>query len=70
MKSFSITKNASFFVLTIVAIAAVFIPAMPNVVSGNFNAADVAWILVVTALVFLMTPGLAFFMVAWYIVKM
>jgi ammonium transporter, Amt family len=61
MKSFSITKFAPFFVLAIVAIGAIFIPSLPNFDDGKFNAADVAWILVATALVFLMTPGLAFF---------
>ena len=47
--------------MAIVSIAAVFIPSLPNFDDGKFNAADVAWILVATALVFLMTPGLAFF---------
>ncbi len=61
MKSFSLTKFAPFFVLAIVAIAAIFIPSLPNFDDGKFNPADVAWILVATALVFLMTPGLAFF---------
>jgi ammonium transporter, Amt family len=61
MKSFSLTKFAPFFVLAIVAICAIFIPSLPNFDDGKFNAADVAWILVATALVFLMTPGLAFF---------
>ncbi len=61
MKSFSLTKLAPFLVLAIVAIAAIFIPSLPNFDDGKFNAADVAWILVATALVFLMTPGLAFF---------
>ncbi len=61
MKSFSLTKFAPFFVLAIVAIGAIFIPSLPNFDDGKFNAADVAWILVATALVFLMTPGLAFF---------
>ena len=28
---------------------------------GKYNSADIAWIIVATALVFLMTPGLAFF---------
>jgi ammonium transporter, Amt family len=61
MKNLSLTKLAPFFVLAVVAIAAIFIPALPNFDDGKFNAADVAWILVATALVFLMTPGLAFF---------
>ena len=50
-----------FFILTIIAVAAIFIPSLPNFDDGKFNAADIAWIIVATALVFLMTPGLAFF---------
>ena len=61
MKNFTLKNLAPFFVLTIVAIAAIFIPSLPNFDDGKFNAADIAWILVATALVFLMTPGLAFF---------
>lgn len=53
---------APFIVLIIVAIAALFTPALPNFNDGGkYSAADIAWILVATALVFLMTPGLAFF---------
>jgi Amt family ammonium transporter len=49
--------------LAAVAIAALFIPAASNYEdkAGAYNAADIAWIIVATALVFLMTPGLAFF---------
>jgi len=55
-------KNAApFFVLTIVAIGALFVPTLPNFDDGKYNGADTAWIIVATALVFLMTPGLAFF---------
>ncbi len=37
-------------------------PTVPNFVDeGKYNAADITWIMVATALVFLMTPGLAFF---------
>ena len=61
MKNITFTRIAPFLVLSIVAIAAIFIPSLPNFDDGKFNAADVAWILVATALVFLMTPGLAFF---------
>jgi Amt family ammonium transporter len=57
----SIRNLAPFFILAVVAIAAIFIPSLPNFDDGKFNAADVAWIIVATALVFLMTPGLAFF---------
>src|SRR4030095_14515060 len=54
---------ASFLVLAAIAIAAVFVKpadifADPDKV---YSGADIAWILVATALVFLMTPGLAFF---------
>lgn len=52
---------APFAILLIIAITALFIPLAPNFDVGKYNAADVAWILVATALVFLMTPGLAFF---------
>jgi ammonium transporter, Amt family len=61
MKSLTLRNLAPFFVLAVVAIAAIFIPSLPNFDDGKFNGADVAWILVATALVFLMTPGLAFF---------
>ncbi|MES2515945.1 MAG: ammonia channel protein, partial [Bacteroidota bacterium] len=52
---------APFAILLIVAVAALFIPLLPNFDDGKYNAADIAWILAATALVFLMTPGLAFF---------
>ena len=61
MKSLTLRNLAPFFVLAVVAIAAIFVPSLPNFDDGKFNGADVAWILVATALVFLMTPGLAFF---------
>jgi Amt family ammonium transporter len=55
-------KNfAPFIVLALVAIGAMFVPALPNFDAGKYNSADIAWIIVATALVFLMTPGLAFF---------
>lgn len=54
---------APFLVLMAVAIGALFIPSLPNFDDGGkiYNAADTGWIIVATALVFLMTPGLAFF---------
>lgn len=55
-------KLAPFVVLMLIAIAAIFIPSSPAHTTGeSYNAADIAWIIVATALVFLMTPGLAFF---------
>lgn len=61
MSKFSLKQYAPFAVLMIVAIAALFIPLLPNFDEGKYNAADVAFILISAALVFLMTPGLAFF---------
>jgi len=49
-------------ILAIVAVLACFIkPIIDFTDTGKYNSADVAWIIVATALVFLMTPGLAFF---------
>ena len=52
-----------FVILSAVAVASIFVPSLPNFDDGGkiYNGADVAWIIVATALVFLMTPGLAFF---------
>jgi Amt family ammonium transporter len=55
-------KNyAPFITLLLLSIVVLFIPTLPNFDEGKYNVADIAWILVATALVFLMTPGLAFF---------
>src|SRR4051812_33215504 len=62
MKTITFKQIAPFVVLCVIAIAAIFVPALPNYVDGGkYNSADIAWIIVATALVFLMTPGLAFF---------
>lgn len=51
-----------FLILSIIAIASIFVGSTPNFSDNSqYNGADIAWILVATALVFLMTPGLAFF---------
>ncbi|HVZ25691.1 MAG TPA: ammonium transporter [Sediminibacterium sp.] len=53
---------APFLVLVTVAIAALFAPALPDFPhTASYNSSDIAWMIVATALVFLMTPGLAFF---------
>src|SRR5262249_38455860 len=53
---------APFIVLAIIAIIAIFMkPVADFTDTSKYNSADVAWIIVATALVFLMTPGLAFF---------
>jgi Amt family ammonium transporter len=58
----TVKQLAPFLVLAAVSIGALFIPSLPNFNDGGkYSSADIAWILVATALVFLMTPGLAFF---------
>lgn len=54
---------APFLVLAVLATVAIFIPTLPDFADdkGVYNPADIAWIIVASALVFLMTPGLAFF---------
>jgi ammonium transporter, Amt family len=51
-----------FVLLIAVSVLAVFIPAVPTtIVTEGINSGDVAWMLAATALVLLMTPGLAYF---------
>lgn len=54
-----------FVLLVVVAVIAMFIKPTADFVPGpdapQYSSADIAWVLVSTALVFLMTPGLAFF---------
>jgi Amt family ammonium transporter len=55
-------KFFPFGILLIVAVAAIFIPSQADFAdTSKYNPADIAWIIVASALVFLMTPGLAFF---------
>jgi Amt family ammonium transporter len=62
MSKVRIKQVAPFVLLILVAIAAIFTHSFPNFTDGGkYSSADIAWILVATALVFLMTPGLAFF---------
>jgi Amt family ammonium transporter len=63
MKKVGIKEALPFLLLAALAIAAIFVPALPNFDDGgkSYVAADISWIIVATALVFLMTPGLAFF---------
>ena len=57
-----VKKYAPFIVLMLIAIGALFIPSLPAFAdTSKYNSADIGWIIVATALVFLMTPGLAFF---------
>jgi Amt family ammonium transporter len=51
-----------FVLLLAVSVLALFIPAVPaTIVTEGINSGDVAWMLAATALVLLMTPGLAYF---------
>jgi Amt family ammonium transporter len=62
MKKIGTKEALPFLILTILAVAAIFVPALPNFDDGGkYSAADISWIIVATAMVFLMTPGLAFF---------
>ena len=62
MKKIGFKEAAPFVLLVALAVAAIFTPVLPNFDdAGKYSAADISWILVATALVFLMTPGLAFF---------
>ncbi len=65
MRKLTFKQIAPFLVLIAVAIIAAFVKPVADYVPGEkdpqYNPADIAWVLVSTALVFLMTPGLAFF---------
>jgi Amt family ammonium transporter len=62
MKTFSLKQVVPFLVLATIALASVFIPSLPDFAdTSKYSTSDIAWMIVATALVFLMTPGLAFF---------
>ncbi|HEY9341756.1 MAG TPA: ammonium transporter [Hanamia sp.] len=62
MKKHNSYQIAPFLVLMLIAIIAIFVPSVAGFMdAGKYNSADIAWVIVATALVFLMTPGLAFF---------
>ena len=62
MKKLTTKQAAPFILLALISLASIFVPALPDFNGGDkYNAADTTWILVATAFVFLMTPGLAFF---------
>src|SRR5881275_291718 len=62
MKKVDVKKVVPFLLLATIAVAAVFIPSLPAFNDGGkYSSADIAWMIVATALVFLMTPALAFF---------
>ncbi len=58
----SFKRFLPFIILLVIAVAAIFVPALPDFAdTTKYNGADIAWVIVAAALVFLMTPGLAFF---------
>jgi Amt family ammonium transporter len=62
MKKYTLKNFIPFLLLATVSVGAIFIPSLSAFNDGGkYNGADIAWIIVATALVFLMTPGLAFF---------
>ena len=62
MEKNSFKRIVPFGILSLVAIGSIFVPSVANFANqSKYNAADITWILVATALVFIMTPGLAFF---------
>ncbi len=62
MKKITLGQAIPFIALMLIAIIALFIPSFKSFDdAGKYSAADTTWIIVATALVFLMTPGLAFF---------
>jgi ammonium transporter, Amt family len=61
MNKVTLKTAAPFVLLVLISLLALFVPSLANFDDGKYNGADIAWIIVATALVFLMTPGLAFF---------
>jgi Amt family ammonium transporter len=62
MKKLYLNKFVPFFFLMVIATVGLFVNSTTKLhFENHYNAADISWILVATALVFLMTPGLAFF---------
>lgn len=61
MTKITLKSYLPFLTLVVVAIAAIFVPTLPVFDEGKYSPADTTWILVATALVFIMTPALAFF---------
>src|SRR5438552_18959176 len=58
-------KNGSIILLAVllgVSLLGIFMPAVPGpIITEGINSGDVAWMLAASALVLLMTPGLAYF---------
>jgi Amt family ammonium transporter len=62
MSKLSLKNLLPFLILAIISIVAIFYPTAANFDGSKvYNSGDMAWVLVATSLVFLMTPGLSFF---------
>jgi ammonium transporter, Amt family len=62
MSKATVKQIAPFLILSVVALFSLFVkPIADYVDTSKYNSADIAWMIVATALVFLMTPALAFF---------
>lgn len=62
MQKVGIKQVLPFLILTVVAIASLFFPTAEVFAdTSKYVTGDITWVLISTALVFLMTPGLAFF---------
>jgi len=61
MKTSMVKQTAPFLLLVILAVTSLFIEPEEMFNDGGYNSSDIAWVLISAALVFLMTPGLAFF---------
>ena len=62
MKKVGLKEVVPFLVLALIAVASLFFPtAAAFADTSKYSTGDITWVLIATALVFLMTPGLAFF---------
>lgn len=62
MRKISFQDYLPFIFLTAIAVIGIFLPTVATFADASkYNVGDIAWILVATSLVFLMTPGLSFF---------
>ncbi len=60
MNKVTLKTAAPFVLLVLISLLALFVSSFANFDDGKYNGADIAWIIVATALVFLMTPGMCF----------
>lgn len=61
MQASTVKRYVPFIILAALCVAGLFTPTLSDFKGTGYNSADMAWVLVATALVFIMTPGLAFF---------